>query len=399
MNSPGLRCPFCNAQESHPKPYPAGRWSVQCSHCGATGPVTDTAAQAIEHWRQARLALISANEDLRRAHEAIEARERSYAYAMDAAGDGLWDWDIPRNQVSHNLKWCELLGLPATAQQHGVNAFIERLHEEDRDAVVATVEQALRGSGIYHHEHRMRRSDGSEIWVIDRGKVVERDTQGRPVRMTGCISDISLRKQGEIALLEARQALLEANARLEQKVAERTAELARANEDLRRLALRDALTGLHNRLAANERLHEEFLRMQRSGKPYAVLLIDIDHFKKINDSWGHAAGDEVLRHIAGIFRNSVRESDFIARFGGEEFFVLLPESGSDSAQIVGERIRTAVESGNPPIPDRITVSIGLAMADASHEHEGVAVLEADLGLYEAKRRGRNRLVNARHAGQ
>lgn len=332
--------------------------------------------------------------DLKRAHQVIEERERSYAYAMAAAGEGIWDWDLTRNLVTHNSKWCDLLGFAPTDFQHPIDVFSARLHEDDRPSVLAEIDAALAGAGEYHHEHRMRRLDGSVIWVLDRGRVVERDDDGRPTRMAGCVTDISARKRDERALMHVTEALSKMNEGLEHMVAERTAELARANEDLRVLARRDALTGLPNRLAGNERLHDEFIRMKRALKPYAVLMMDIDHFKRINDAHGHVVGDEVLRHASQVLTGAIRESDFVARFGGEEFLALLPDTDLEGALIVGEKIRQAMESTAAPIASTLSISIGLALAQPDDEDLDIAVRKADRGLYEAKRTGRNRLVAA-----
>ncbi|MEP7155527.1 MAG: diguanylate cyclase [Betaproteobacteria bacterium] len=193
-------------------------------------------------------------------------------------------------------------------------------------------------------------------------------------------------------LNQRREALAESNVQLEHKVSERTAQLALLNEELRQQARRDALTGLDNRLAVNERLHEEFVRMKRSGRTYAVLLLDIDHFKKVNDTHGHAVGDETLQQVAQILKASLRESDFVARYGGEEFLALLPETDLDNARQVAEKIRARIEGANLPIVKQVTISIGLAMSDAGQEDEDDAVRQADDRLYRAKGAGRNRVV-------
>lgn len=332
--------------------------------------------------------------DLKRAHQVIEERERSYAYAMAAAGEGIWDWDLRRNTVTHNAKWCELLGFPPDELQHPIEVFGARLHEDDRATVLAQIDAALAGAGEYHHEHRMRRLDGSVIWVHDRGRVVERDEQGQPTRMAGCVTDISARKRDEQALVHMTEALSAMNERLEQMVTERTTELARANEELRLLARRDALTGLPNRRAGNERLLAEFTRMKRVREPYAVLMMDIDHFKRINDTHGHAAGDEVLRHAARVLTGAIRESDFVARFGGEEFLAVLPNTDLAGALTVGEKIRHAIESALTPLVGSLSISLGLGLAQPDDDDLEIAVRTADRCLYEAKRTGRNRLVVA-----
>ncbi len=193
-------------------------------------------------------------------------------------------------------------------------------------------------------------------------------------------------------LIQRKDALAESNAALEQRVQERTADLERLNGELQALARRDALTSIPNRLAANERLHEEFIRLKRTGSAYAVLLLDIDFFKRINDIYGHAVGDKVLQHVAQVLRSTLRETDFVARFGGEEFIVLLPATELVNAAQVGEKLRQAIDCSQPPEVPHVTASFGLALASAAHVDEDVAVSEADHRLYDAKRGGRNRLV-------
>lgn len=195
-------------------------------------------------------------------------------------------------------------------------------------------------------------------------------------------------------LIARRNELEEINATLEQKVQERTAELSAANRELECLARQDALTGLANRLAVNEQLHEEFLRMKRTGGVYSVLLMDIDHFKQVNDTHGHEVGDHVLKHMARILQGAVRETDFVARFGGEEFLVILPDTDQGKAWAVAEKIRAAVADATVPAVGQVTLSIGVAQAGSEEANEEDAVRRADKGLYQAKAEGRNRVAMA-----
>lgn len=194
------------------------------------------------------------------------------------------------------------------------------------------------------------------------------------------------------SLLSREEALAESNLQLEHKVAERTVALAQANAELLQLARHDALTGLPNRHAANQRLREEFVRMQRSSTPYAVLMLDVDFFKRVNDTYGHSVGDAVLQHVAARLRESLRNSDFIARFGGEEFIAVLPATALHEALQVAEKVRQGLAATPLPNVGQITLSIGLAMADVSQLDEDVAVREADAYLYTAKHAGRNRVA-------
>lgn len=217
--------------------------------------------------------------------------------------------------------------------------------------------------------------------------------------------EVHIKEAGEVAsalvnafnLLQRRTEALETerNSRqreLERLVAERTEALQAAIRESESLARRDALTGLQNRLSANERLRTEFLRMKRTGHPYTALLMDIDHFKRVNDTYGHETGDQVLQSVAEILQGSIRATDFVARFGGEEFLVLLPETGAEGALTIAEKIRAAVAEQDFPGVKRVTISVGGACASSEDTNEDEAVRRADAALYEVKEHGRNRVL-------
>jgi diguanylate cyclase (GGDEF)-like protein len=192
-------------------------------------------------------------------------------------------------------------------------------------------------------------------------------------------------------LASQKNAIENVNATLEQKVTERTLALSKANSELERLARRDALTALGNRLAANEHLREEFLRMKRIGIPYSVLLIDIDHFKNVNDTFGHEQGDRVLQHIAHDLSRSCRITDFASRYGGEEFLLILPNTPLESALRVANKICRMVGDCGIENIGHVTVSIGVAVASLTDVSELDVVRVADRNLYQAKSTGRNRV--------
>ena len=193
-------------------------------------------------------------------------------------------------------------------------------------------------------------------------------------------------------LLHQQHDLAAAAQDLEHKVALRTQELAQANEQLTALARRDALTGLPNRLAVNEFLAHEFPLLKRRPVPYTVVLIDIDHFKRVNDTHGHAVGDDVLKHVGGLLMRAVRESDFVGRLGGEEFIAILPMTSLADALGVAEKIRAQIEASPVAPVGVLTISLGVAVAQADHVSVDVAIQQADAMLYEAKRAGRNRVM-------
>lgn len=182
------------------------------------------------------------------------------------------------------------------------------------------------------------------------------------------------------------------------RIKQLTDELHSVNLQLEKLATTDALTGLANRRSLYTQLEREFARAKRYGRAMSAVMIDVDHFKQVNDNHGHPVGDRVLRVIGDVLRASIRTSDFAGRFGGEEFLVLATETGRDTIGIMAERIRATVASTTASAPatdglPHVTVSLGIATSDlvtaTSHDE---LLRYADDALYQAKRGGRNRYV-------
>ena len=186
--------------------------------------------------------------------------------------------------------------------------------------------------------------------------------------------------------------LLSAFARL----AAQSIENARLHARTEEMAVTDALTGLYNRRWLDGRLQEEVQRSQRFGKSLSILMLDIDHFKRINDQYGHPAGDYVLRRLAEVVASQLREVDIATRYGGEEFVVMLPEADAAAAKHGAERIRRAVAGTSFTLPDggeiNMTVSIGVASYPGSAAGAEELIVHADQALYLAKQAGRNRVV-------
>jgi len=157
-------------------------------------------------------------------------------------------------------------------------------------------------------------------------------------------------------------------------------------EETRRLALHDPLTALPNKRLLDIELERNSVLARRCGRPFSCLMLDIDHFKKFNDRYGHVAGDRLLQSVAKVIRVSLRESDFVARYGGEEFCVILPETGADKAAIVAGKLRSAVKEKT-----EVTVSLGVAAFDPGMAAAADMVVAADKALYRAKDAGRDRV--------
>ena len=169
-------------------------------------------------------------------------------------------------------------------------------------------------------------------------------------------------------------------------------ELRKANEKLRELSLTDPLTGCWNRRAFDERLAGEFAASERHGGEISMLLLDIDDFKRVNDTFGHEVGDRVLCHVAGVLRKTARGTDLVCRYGGEEFAVLLPRTPAYGALLIAERFRIAIDARWDGCP--VTVSVGIAHRCEGVEDAAGLIRSADEALYQAKAAGKNRVMAA-----
>lgn len=182
--------------------------------------------------------------------------------------------------------------------------------------------------------------------------------------------------------------------RLEKLVDERTADLRRQAEEFERQATHDKLTRLPNRRHADDFLQQQINLVQRTERPTAVALADIDHFKRVNDDFSHAIGDRVLKRVALILREGCRNSDFVARYGGEEFLLCFPDTAADHALEVCSELRRAVQIADwSDIVDGVDLTISFGLAEITHtSRRRTVVNEADMRLIRAKREGRNRVV-------
>ena len=298
--------------------------------------------------------------DIREAQLRVEESERRLRFAMEATGDAVWDWHIPSGQLKLSQRWQEILGYEDGELSGTLADFLECLLEEDADDINRALGECLEGHGDYEHEHRMRRKDGRVIWVLDRGRVVERDGDGRPLRMVGSVADVTDKK--------------------------------RAQDLIWQQANYDTLTGLPNRNMFRDRLQREMLASDRSGRPAALLMLGLDEFKEVNDSLGHAWGDVLLQEAAQRLQLCVREVDTVARLGGDEFMILLGDVADPTAvtRVVHDVLRAVSQPfrlGSDLV--YVTGSVGVTFYpdDAATPEE--LLRNVDQAMYAAKREGRN----------
>ena len=333
---------------------------------------TCTALFVSQRRRRAREAARSKTEVLQR-----QSAEQM-AFALKGADLGLWDWNIAADEMSINDRQWQLLGYTPGEVALTSGFWRGSIHPDDQAAVQAAFEAHVNGhSGSCNVEHRMRHKKGYWVWVLNHAMVIERDAQDAPTRMLGTHLDISERK------------------RVEADIAENSAHLERANEQLSRLSVTDGLTGVGNRRQFDATLASEWARGARQQQPLALLLIDIDHFKLYNDSYGHQGGDDCLRRVAGVLGSCVKRSgELLARYGGEEFVVLLPSNDLPAAAALAQACLDRLSAARiphraSPLSDWLTISIGVAsVVPAQGASPDWLVRRADAALYSAKKLGR-----------
>jgi diguanylate cyclase (GGDEF)-like protein/PAS domain S-box-containing protein len=295
-----------------------------------------------------------------------------------------------------NRRLAEIFGYEAD-ELAGRSTRVFFLCEADYQHHGAEVLRVVAAGGTYIGETRVRHRDGHAFWVRATGRRVSGQTES--VDLTWIFEDVTERHQAEEALLRAHE-------ELEQRVVERTAELASANSQLQEevfermqaeqriwhVAHHDGLTGLPNRTLLHDRLQQALAQAQRSQHRVAVMFLDLDRFKTVNDTLGHAVGDELLKHVAGRLTGVVRAVDTVSRLGGDEFVVVLHEvSSADDAVQVAEKIIAALA---PTVsieshPLRATPSIGISMYPDDGDEVFALMKNADTAMYHAKASGRN----------
>jgi diguanylate cyclase (GGDEF)-like protein/PAS domain S-box-containing protein len=297
-----------------------------------------------------------------RAEAALRESDERYSLAVKGTNDGIWDWDLTTHQVYYSPRWKSILGYDDEEVGSSPKEWLDRVHPADRKQLEAAISAYLQSrEPHFEHEHRMLNKAGIYCWVLTRGFAV-RDANGKPFRIAGSQSDITDRKLAEGRLIHN--------------------------------AFHDILTGLPNRALLIDRLKQAILRKKRApDKSFSVLYLDLDHFKNINDSLGHATGDELLVTVADILRAHIRSMDTVARLGGDEFILLLDDiQAMEDADEIAQRILRTLS--NPQHINGhevfVTASIGLISGEMEYDDAEQLLRDADIAMYSAKSRGRAR---------
>ena len=296
--------------------------------------------------KQTEKALIEGEERYKRLISAVTA----YTYSVEVR-DGC------AISTRHSIGCLPITGYHPEDYESNPYLWHRMIYPDDKMIVENSVNEILAGNEVPPIEHRIIRRDDKVVWIRNT-MVPHRDEIGLLTRYDGLIEDITERKLAE--------------------------------EELRRLAATDKLTGAYNRTKCHEILAREIERVKRHNQQLSIIIFDIDRFKKVNDRYGHSAGDYVLKTIADIVRESIRKIDYFVRWGGEEFMIISSETNLKEVSALAERIREIIESSTFKDVGKVTVSFGVTEFRANDTEDSL-IKRADDAMYEAKKKGRNRV--------
>ncbi|MFS0757558.1 EAL domain-containing protein [Noviherbaspirillum sp. 1P10PC] len=299
--------------------------------------------------------------ELKQAQNRLRITSERLHFALESAGEGIWDWDIVNDKYEFSSGVRTLLAIPLHEPLPECVTESNFLHPEDTVRVHNALHTYLAGAApSYECEFRIRAKDGQWKWVLSRGTIVSRDANGKPLVMTGTMSDITGRKESEATVW--------------------------------RHANLDALTGIPNRRLFRERFDMEIHRSQRHGQQLAILYIDLDRFKEVNDLYGHDAGDTLLVAAVQRMQRCVRQTDTIARLGGDEFAIIMPElNNSEHVDFVCQNLLGGLSNPFQVKKDHayISASIGVALYPIDAADPEDLLRRADQAMFAAKRNGKN----------
>ncbi|ARU32208.1 diguanylate cyclase [Sulfuriferula sp. AH1] len=305
--------------------------------------------------------------------------------ALEAAGLELWENDLVAGDVIRKpIKIFEELGYSEEETSFYVNDMFTIVHPDDIPVVKAAIDEHLSCvTAQYRCEFRLRAKSGAWVWYANYGKVMDLDGKNKGQRFIGVTFNIDDRKRKEDELELINRKLTEQNALLEDM-----------NAMLQSLATSDSLTGVANRRKLMEMGASEVQRAMRFNQSLSLLIVDIDLFKRVNDTWGHMTGDLVICAVAEACVQCVRSNiDIVGRIGGEEFAIILPQTDYAIASRLAERLCSAVAARQIAISDSVmlscTISIGMATLSPFCSSFKQLLIDADQALYLAKDAGRN----------
>lgn len=331
-------------------------------------------------------------------HQVTEDADNTLNNILDLIVEGTWDWNGNTGQVDRSPGWFRMLGYEIGILNKDVFTWENIIHIDDYESVMATFELVTTGKiSEYCIEYRCKKSDNSYLWITDRAKVIEHNQDGTVSRMIGAHQDINEQKIAQTELFKQNQLLKEGNVTLENIVRIKAEELEKTNKELKekiieveRISNTDPLTNIANRKKFEEDLKKEISRANRYSHSLALVIFDIDFFKRVNDTLGHKAGDNVLRKMTQLVSDNIRDIDFFARWGGEEFVLILPCRALKHAIMVSEKLRMLISQYEVEPELFITCSFGVTEYGKGDTIESL-FYRVDKALYRAKDSGRNRV--------
>lgn len=279
---------------------------------------------------------------------------------------GQWNWMFESNELVFNEKKATNLGYTKQdiPKDVGSEFFTDKLHPDDYEKVMDNMRQHLNNqSDAYEVEYRILAKDGSYVWYYDRGKVTKRDSNGKALLVSGIVFDISKNKQIE-------------------------EDLKGLNNELRVLAHSDSLTGVSNRRIMSRQIIEAIDKAKEDNELFSLVMIDIDDFKIINDTHGHHAGDEALVQLVEIIQDNLDKSDYVSRWGGDEFVLLLSNKKISDALLLAESIQNDLKDIKIEDITPLKVSIGIACYREGDDEDSI-VRKADDFMYKSKAKGKS----------
>ena len=294
----------------------------------------------------------------------MSQNEERYSLAMRASNDGLWDWDLKTNKIYYYDRWKEMLGFNNDEISDTPDEWLSRIHQEDHDRVRASIDAYLEGTtSNFEIEYRIRHFSGNYLWMMAKGLAI-RTSSGRATRFAGSQTDVSERKSNE-----------------EQMIYD---------------ALHDTLTSIPNRTLLLDRIRQSLVRRKRYPKTsFAIIFIDLDRFRLVNESLGHIHGDELLQLISARLKETIPIGDTVARLGGDEFSVLLQDI--ESVRDVEAIAKDIQNSFSKPffLGDKevfASASMGIAHSDNNYKTPEEILRDSELAMYRAKRDGKSQSI-------
>ncbi|QBP41152.1 diguanylate cyclase [Paenisporosarcina antarctica] len=302
--------------------------------------------------------------------------EHQWATAIDSAREGVWDWDLEKNDVFFSKHWKSMLGYEEHELPNQLIEWRKRIHPLDVEKVNEVIEEHIRNDSVFFEsEHRLRHSDGTYRWILDRGKAVKRDEYGVALRMIGTHVDITERKETEYQLQQ------------------RNKELEHLVDQVKELSITDPLTSLYNRRKMIDEIKKAQHQLEKNRQPFTIAILDLDYFKNINDQYGHTFGDIALQTFSNLLKRQIPSPNIVARWGGEEFMLLFHNKNGIETQ---RQLLSLQACCNDELlkyrMDSVKLSFSAGICEVTeHQSREVIIKNADQAMYLAKSLGRNQI--------